>query len=303
MSEAAAAAPAAGGPGAAAPSGAAPAAVAAPAVAEGAVVAPKVSARSANPPLEGAASQIAQRPDWAEEKHWDADKGTLKAEELGKAYKEAVGKLSTRKDDLLAAAKAERAAGKPADATGYKLDLPAAYKPPEGVTVKFQDSDVAITHMREIANEQGWSQVEFSASLQKFAEKIVAGLPTQAQEMAALGERATDRIKAVKLWGEKTLGKNDYQLLLGRNPTARHVEAFERLMGLGGDPRVSRPGGNVNQNGSAVKTLAELRAMQQDPRYADASKREKTFVAQVDAEYQRAYAGQKQTAPLNPKGR
>jgi hypothetical protein len=299
MSEAAAGASPAGGQGAAGPSGAGAAAASAAPGGEAAITAPAGGGKGANPPPPGGAAAVA-RPEWVEEKHWDAAKGVVKTEDLGKAYKEAVGKLSTRKDDLLAQAKAERQAGRPEKPDGYALDLPATFKPPAGVNIKFGSADPAIDHMRELAHAEGWSQAEFSTSLQKYAERLIARVPSEKQELAALGERAGDRIKAVRLWGEKVLGKNDFQLLIGRNPTAKHVEAFERLMNVGKDPRLANGGAPPPAN-DKPKTLAELRQMQLDPRYADPGKRDKTFVAQVDAEYQRAYSGKRQTAPLGPR--
>jgi hypothetical protein len=290
---AAAAAPASAGAAAGAPSPQT-AAPATPSTEQAA--APPVNAKGQNPPDPNRAAPT--RPEWLEEKHWDAEKGAPKVEDLAKGYKEATSKLSTRKDDLAKEVRADLYKARPAAPTDYKFELPGDWKAPDGVTFTFGDAtkNPVMQALAKTAHDAGLDQGQFSAMLKGVADEMVKSVPKPADELAKLGEKAQDRVNAVKMWGERVLGRDGLTLLLGQHPTAKHVETIEKLMQASG---VRVAPGSTQAPPAAKKTLAELRHMQADPRYSDPMKRDPAFVAQVDAGYAALYPSQG-AKPIGP---
>jgi len=125
----------------------------------------------------------------------------------------------------------------PANADAYKIELPADFKPPAGVEFKFDMADPILAQARAQAHAMGASQADFSKMLGLFAAAKVgeqARIDTaRAAEVAKLGPTASSRVDSVVnfLTGmDTTADKGDARALAGMLVTARHIEAFERLI-------------------------------------------------------------------------
>jgi hypothetical protein len=171
-----------------------------------------------------AAPQIAARPADVPEFLWDADKGAIKID--------SVKELAAFK-----AAEDVRKGALPPTADAYKAELPADFKAPAGVAFKIDANDPLIPLAQAQAHAMGASQEDFSKMLGIYAA-AKAGEQAQIEsarsaEVSKLGPTAPARVDAVTRWLTSIDGsadKGDAQALAGMLVTARHVEAFERMI-------------------------------------------------------------------------
>jgi hypothetical protein len=125
----------------------------------------------------------------------------------------------------------------PATAEDYKIELPAEFKLPAGVDFEFDASAPELAQARAMAHAKGWTQQDFSEALGLFAAAKVgeeAQITTARNaEIAKLGPTASARVDAVTRWLsgiDSSTDKGDAKALAGMLVTARHVEAFERII-------------------------------------------------------------------------
>lgn len=173
------------------------------------------------------------RPEGLPDSYWDATANALKVDPAA-----LVADLRER-DELKAFKAAEdvRRGSLPKDAAGYKVELPADFKAPAGVEFKFDAADPILAQAQALAHANGLSQDGFSKMLGLYA---AAKVGEQAQidaartaEVAKLGPTASARVDSVVNWlsgMDPTADKGDAKALAGMLVTARHVEAFERII-------------------------------------------------------------------------
>jgi hypothetical protein len=119
----------------------------------------------------------------------------------------------------------------------YKLELPADFKPPAGVEYKLDTSNPALGNLRAVAHKHGLTQEAVNEILGVYAGNEVgtqqAIATARAAEIAKLGTSAPARVDAVVNWltgMDASADKGDAKALAGMLVTARHVEAFERII-------------------------------------------------------------------------
>jgi len=173
------------------------------------------------------------RPEGIPDSYWDTTANTLKVDPavLANDLKE--------RDELKAfkAADDVRKGSLPQSPDAYKAELPADFKLPVGVEFKFDEAAPELQQARAMAHAKGWTQSDFSDALAIFAAGK-AGEQAQidaarTREIEKLGPTAPARVDAVTrfLSGVDTSAdKGDAKALAGILVTARHVEAFERLI-------------------------------------------------------------------------
>lgn len=154
--------------------------------------------------LPASSPPAATKPEWLDAAHWDDKAGAIKVEDFGKHYAEVTAAAKTL---------AERTAGVPKDGD-YKAELPADFKPPEGVTIKFDDKDPIrgpiLAEARALAREIGVDQPTFSKLLGLQAKlevaqhtaAVAAETARVAEETKKLGEKAKERTDAVGNWAK-----------------------------------------------------------------------------------------------------
>lgn len=169
-----------------------------------------------------------QRAEWQPEKYWDGTKSEFNGTQFRKDF------------DELAAFKAaddSRRLTLPQSDDAYKLDLPASFKPPEGVEFKIDPNNPLWAQGRAWARKHGLSQEAFSEAI-----ALVAGdrIGTEATikkafdgEIAKLGTAGPQRVDAVTQW-ITAMGGDKHGAALAKvlkmAPVASTIEAFETLM-------------------------------------------------------------------------
>lgn len=168
------------------------------------------------------------------ESHWDAAAGKIKDEAA----------FETFINDHVAfkAAEDSKRLTLPPTAEAYKTELPADFKPPEGVTFEFKADDPLLAQAKGLAYKLGISQDGFSKLLSVYAAAQVQDAATiataRAAEVGKLGVNGSARVDTVTNWLKGTVGEKDAGALVASLATAGQVEAYERLM-----QKVSSQGG------------------------------------------------------------
>lgn len=188
---------------------------------------------------------------------------------LTKSYVELDRQFKTKTEDLKEQLKAEMFKDRPAEAKDYKI--------PDGL-----DGEAPILGWwAEQAHTMGLSQKQYDEGIAKFIEHV-GGSIDPSQEIAKLGENGQARVDAVDAWVTKTFTEPDELkaiLLLGS--TASGVKVLERLMGA------KVPTMDDDSVVEAGLTADDLRKMQGDPRYWDATKRDPAFVKKIEEGWQK----------------
>jgi hypothetical protein len=164
---------------------------------------------------------------------WDAEKNTLKVDPADLIARDReYDELKTFK-----AAEDVKAASRPQKADDYKLELPADFKPPAGVEYKLDAANPALNQLRSVAHKHGLTQDAVNELIGVYAGHEVgtqaAIANARAAEIAKLGTSAPARVDAVINWlsgMDASADKGDAKALAGMLVTARHVEAFERII-------------------------------------------------------------------------
>jgi hypothetical protein len=157
-----------------------------------------------------------------------------------------------------------RKATMPADANGYKIELPADFQQVAGSEVRIDQADPAWADAKAWAHRNGISQDEFSklagvyaaarrARLQHLPRRAVPRYPSSAQTQR-------ERIDAIAAWWNAHTGDDGKVLksILTMAPTAGTVKSFENLMrkfstqGSGGYSRAGRDAGELGHDQGKV---------------------------------------------------
>jgi hypothetical protein len=118
----------------------------------------------------------------------------------------------------------------------YKVELPADFKVPEGVTIEFNKNDPAMAQAREFCFENGLSQEAFSKLIGTYAglkaAEVLQFTNYKKAEIAKLGAAGTERVTAVVQWMAGMMGPDakDLARALDYAPSEKTVVAFEKLM-------------------------------------------------------------------------
>lgn len=180
---------------------------------------------TAAPAGDVAAAPAPARPEWLPEAHWDGEKGSIKLDDFGKHYAE-VAKVYGEHQ--------ARVAALPKDPAGYKLELPAEFKAPEGAQIKFDESDPRVAPLRELALKYELPQQAVSELLAIDAQNVIADAVAEqarvAEEMKKLGDKASERLSALQTALKPLLSATEYAALRGMATDAAAIVAIEKLV-------------------------------------------------------------------------
>lgn len=170
--------------------------------------------------------QVATRPEYVPEAHWDAAAGKVKDDAA----------LTTHFNEIIARDAAAQSAklALPQTVDAYKVELPASFQPPQGVEFKIDDANPLWAQAKVWAHKFGISQEAFAEGIGLIAGDRIATAQqvndAKTAEIAKLGATGPARVDAVTTVFKATLGDADGALLASRMFTARDVEVAEKLV-------------------------------------------------------------------------
>ena len=200
---------------------------------------------------------------------------------LGKAYNELEAKIRGKTEHLKEEIRLEMIQNAPEK---YEVNLSEDLKIPENVELDFSEDDPLVSWFFGFAKENGMSQAVVDKALNDYVSIELAGMPDVQAEIEKLGDHGQDRMLRVHNWLETKLSDDQFKAINPLLSSAAQVEALEVLMKTAG------PADFDSDGGGAPLSLAELREMQNDPRYY----REKNpaFIKTVEEGYKRLYKNQ-----------
>jgi len=223
------------------------------------------------------------KPEYVQDKFWDADRNEVNLENLASSYNSLEKKLGSRTEDLSKQIRQdielERLSKSPEE---YKVNLPEL---PENVDVSVSDDMEIVQWWKETAKSNGLSQEQFDQGVNMFINNAMATLPDINVEMEKLGDTAKERIEAAELWSKKNLSPDAYNTFSSVASTAEGVKAIEEIMKLTKDSPIPTTPTQV----SVTPDIQDLKSMLNDPRYYDSNQRDPAYVKRVEQLFEKAY--------------
>jgi len=225
----------------------------------------------------------ATKPEYVQDKFWNADTKQVNIENLASSYNSLETKLGSRTEDLSKQIRGdiekERLSKTP---ESYKLNVPDL---PENVDLKINKEMGIVKWWDQTAKDSGLSQEQYDAGVKAFVDNAVSNIPNHDLEVQKLGDRGKERVEAAAMWSKKHLTPDSYSTVSKIASTAEGVKAIEEIMKLNKDTNM--PTQNTQVDMSA--TQDDLKAMINDPRYWDSGKRDPGYVRRVTELYEKAH--------------
>jgi|DEB0MinimDraft_6_1074348.scaffolds.fasta_scaffold00841_9 hypothetical protein len=231
----------------------------------------------------GETSANTSKPEFIQDKFWDAERNEVNLENLASSYNSLEKKLGSRTEDLSKQIREDLEMEKLKSAPEeYKVNLPEL---PENVDVSVSDDMEIVQWWKDTAKKNGLSQEQFDQGVEMFVNNAIATLPDMNAEMQKLGDNAKERVEAAELWSKKNLSPESYQTFSSVASTAEGVKVIEEIMKMTKDsPMPSTP-----TQVSVAPNLQDLKSMINDPRYYDSNRRDPAYVKRVEELFEKAY--------------
>lgn len=231
----------------------------------------------------GETSANTSKPEFIQDKFWDAERNEVNLENLASSYNSLEKKLGSRTEDLSKQIREDLEMEKLKSAPEeYKVNLPEL---PENVDVSVSDDMEIVQWWKDTAKKNGLSQEQFDQGVEMFVNNAIATLPDMNAEMQKLGDNAKERVEAAELWSKKNLSPESYQTFSNVASTAEGVKVIEEIMKMTKDsPMPSTP-----TQVSVAPNLQDLKSMINDPRYYDSNRRDPAYVKRVEELFEKAY--------------
>jgi hypothetical protein len=230
---------------------------------------------------------VSDKPEFVQDKFWDADRKEVNLENLASSYNALEKKLGSRTEDLSKQVRQdleqERLGKVPEE---YKVNVPEL---PENVDVSVSEDMEIVQWWKDTAKQNGLSQEQFDEGVKVFIDNAMATLPDVNAEMQKLGDNSKERVEAAELWSKKNLSPEAYSTFSSIASTADGVKAIEEIMKMTKDSPMPTTPTQV----SVTPDLGDLKSMMNDPRYYDSNKRDDSYIKRVTELYEKAYEGKK----------
>ena len=230
---------------------------------------------------------VSDKPEFVQDKFWDADRKEVNLENLASSYNALEKKLGSRTEDLSKQVRQdleqERLGKVPEE---YKVNVPEL---PENVDVSVSDDMEIVQWWKDTAKKNGLSQDQFDEGVKVFVDNAMATLPDVNAEMEKLGDNSKERVEAAELWSKKNLSPEAYNTFSNIASTAEGVKAIEEIMSMTKDSPMPTTPTQV----SVTPDLGDLKSMMNDPRYYDSNKRDDSYIKRVTELYEKAYNSKK----------
>lgn len=234
-------------------------------------------------------SETTSRPEYIQEKFWNAEKGEVNIENLASSYNSLESKLGSRTEDLTKQIRTdienEKLQNVPEE---YKLNVPEL---DGNVSLDISNDMPIVQWWNQTAKNAGLSQEQYDEGVKVFVDNAIANLPNSDLEVQKLGDAGRERVEAAELWSKKHLSPEAYNAISGFAATAEGVKALEEVMKLTKDSNMPTTQTQVDVSAD----IDDLKSMLKDPRYWDSSRRDPAYVKRVTELYEKAYKGQEKT--------
>lgn len=234
-------------------------------------------------------SETTSRPEYIQEKFWNAEKGEVNIENLASSYNSLESKLGSRTEDLTKQIRTdienEKLQSVPEE---YKLNVPEL---DGNVSLDINNDMPIVQWWNQTAKNAGLSQEQYDEGVKVFVDNAIANLPNSDLEIQKLGDAGRERVEAAELWSKKHLSPEAYNAISGFAATAEGVKALEEVMKLTKDSNMPTTQTQVDVSAD----IDDLKSMLKDPRYWDSSRRDPAYVKRVTELYEKAYKGQEKT--------
>jgi hypothetical protein len=234
-------------------------------------------------------SETTSRPEYVQEKFWNAEKGEVNIENLASSYNSLESKLGSRTEDLTKQIRTdienEKLQNVPEE---YKLNVPEL---DGNVSLDISNDMPIVQWWNQTAKSAGLSQEQYDEGVKVFVDNAIANLPNSDLEVQKLGDAGRERVEAAELWSKKHLSPEAYNAISGFAATAEGVKALEEVMKLTKDSNMPTTQTQVDVSAD----IDDLKSMLKDPRYWDSSRRDPAYVKRVTELYEKAYKGQEKT--------
>ncbi len=246
---------------------------------------------------EGEGAPAGDRPEDIPEQFWDKEKKAVKAEAMGKSYKDLRNELNKLKQE---GKKDPKALEKPEEFL-QDYEAPKTFKDEKGDDQdlyrigNIEKDDPALKVFSEVAAKAKLTKDQFNIIVSKFLGGIHGMLPepfNRDTEIEDLGgeEIAGPLIKINQGWlthlhknGILNEDQFKYSLIFGE--TAIGVEVLNAIRVNSGEKPIPKSA-SVN---TGIKTPDELQAMMADPRYGKETAEGKAYQEEVDAEFKKTH--------------
>jgi hypothetical protein len=228
------------------------------------------------------------KPEYIQDKFWDAEKNEVNIENLASSYNSLESKLGSRTEDLTKQIRTdlenEKLSKVPEE---YKLNVPEL---DQNISLDISNDMPIVQWWNSTAKNAGLSQEQYDEGVKVFVENAISSLPNADLEVQKLGDNGRERIEAAELWSKKHLSPDSYNAISSFASTAEGVKALEEVMKLTKDSNMPTSQTQVDVSAD----MDDLKSMLKDPRYWDSSRRDPAYVKRVTELYEKAYKGQKQ---------
>ena len=220
-------------------------------------------------------SETTSRPEYVQEKFWNAEKGEVNIENLASSYNSLESKLGSRTEDLTKQIRTdienEKLQNVPEE---YKLNVPEL---DGNVSLDISNDMPIVQWWNQTAKNAGLSQEQYDEGVKVFVDNAIANLPNSDLEIQKLGDAGRERVEAAELWSKKHLSPEAYNAISGFAATAEGVKALEEVMKLTKDSNMPTTQTQVDVSAD----IDDLKSMLKDPRYWDSSRRDPAYVKRV----------------------
>ena len=228
------------------------------------------------------------KPDYIQDKFWDAERNEVNIENLASSYNSLESKLGSRTEDLTKQIRTDLENEKLSKVPEqYQLNVPELN---DNISLDINQDMPIVQWWSNTAKSAGLSQEQYDEGVKVFVENAISNLPNVDLEIQKLGDSGRERIEAAELWSKKYLSPESYQAISSFASTAEGVKALEEVMKLTKDSSMPTSQTQVD----VTADIDDLKSMLKDPRYWDSSRRDPAYVKRVTELYEKAYKGQKQ---------
>jgi len=155
---------------------------------------------------------------------------------------------------------------------------------PEGFEFEFNEEDPMLNFWKEHVFNSGGDQEMFDNGIAAYISAKFGDMPDFDSEMEQLGEQGQYRAERVDLWAKANMSEEGYTALEEFATTANGIAALEELMEKAGEPAFSP---TTTSSGEGIKSVGELRAMMNDPRYQPGPQHDPAYVREIERGFQK----------------